>query len=57
MGLGSVLLLVILVIVSRATHHFMVKRPGKIMKCEKRNQFEARMEKVEATLKAREYLS
>ena len=56
-GLGSVLLLVILVILARATHHFVVKKPGKIVKRERRNQFEARMECVEGALKERGYLS
>ena len=57
LGLGSVLSLVILVIISRAIHHFMVKRPGKVLKCVRRNEFEARIDKLEAILKAMEYFS
>ena len=51
------MLLVILVIISRALHHFMVKRPGKVLKRARKVEFEARMDKLEEILKARRYFS
>ena len=57
LGLGSVLLLVILVIISRALHHFRVKRPGKVLKRARKIEFEARIHKLEEILKARGYFS
>ena len=57
LGLGAVLLLVILVIMARALHHMVVIRPGKAVKRAKKIDFEARMDKLEETLKARGHFS
>ena len=57
LGLGAVLLLVFFIIMARALHHMVVKRHGKVVKREKKIDFENRVEKLEEFLKARGYLS
>ena len=44
-------------IISRALYHFMVKRPEKVLKRARKIEFEARIDKLEEILKAREYFS
>ena len=56
-GLGAVLLLVVLIILARAAHHRMVKRPGKVIKRATKADFESRVVKMEEVLKAKGYLS
>ena len=55
-GLGSVLILIVLVIVARASHHMAIKRPGKIVKRAARAEFEAKFVKVEDSMRAKGYL-
>ena len=55
--LGAVLLLVILIIMARALHYMVVKRPGKVLKRAKKIEFEERMDKLEEILIARGFLS
>ena len=56
-GLGAVLLLVVLIILARAVHHMIVKRPGKVVKRATKAEFESKVEKMEEVLKAKGYLS
>ena len=55
-GLGSVLLLIILVIIARAGHHMAIKRPGKAVKRAIKAQVEARLVSLEDIMKARGFL-
>ena len=57
LGIGSALLLIILVIMGRASHHVFVKKPNRVTKREKRNQTEERITRLEGVLKERGYLS
>ena len=50
-GIGSVLLLIILVIMERVTHHVVVKNPNKVAKREKRSQIKGLIEHLEGIMK------
>ena len=50
-GIGSVLLLIVLVIMGRSSHHVFVKKPNRITNREKRNQTEERITHLERILK------
>ena len=56
-GIGSVLLVVVLVMMGRATHHIFVKKPNRILKLKKSSQTEERIKRLEDILKERGYLA
>ena len=55
-GLGCVLVLIILLMSARASHHCIVKKPSKARKREVSAQREARLIKIEGLLKAKGYM-
>ena len=55
-GLGSVLVLIVLVIIARFSHHMAIKRPGKVVKRAAKAQLEARLVSLEDIMKAKGYL-
>ena len=55
-SLGVIVLLVIIIIFARVTHHIGVKRPGKARKRVLNDYKEARLVKVENVLKAKGYM-
>ena len=55
-GIGSVLVLIILVLSARAGHHFAVKKPGKARKRIIKAQIETRLVNLEELMKARGFL-
>ena len=52
-GIGSVLLVVVLVMMGSAPHHIFVKKPNRILKRERSNQTEERIKGLEDILKER----
>ena len=56
-GIGSVLLMVVLIIIRRATHHVFVKRPNRILKHDRNSQTDERIVRLENILKERGYLA
>ena len=50
------LILIVLVILARATHHMVIKKPGKIVKRAAKAEFEARFVKMEDIMRAKGYL-
>ena len=56
-GIGSVLLVVVLVIMGRASHHIFVKKTNMIIKRERSSQTEERITLLGGLLKERGYLA
>ena len=56
-GIGSVLLVVVLVMMGRATHHIFVKKPNRILKCERSKSDGRANQALEDILKERGYLA
>ena len=53
---GSVLILVVLIIVARATHHMAIKKTSKVLKRASKAEFELRVVKMKEILKSKGYL-
>ena len=56
-GIGSVLLVVVLVIMGRASHHIFVNKPNRIIKRERSSQTEERIKSLEGILRERDNLA
>ena len=54
-GIGSVLLLIILLIMGIITHHVFVKKPNRVIKRENRSQIEGRIIGLEGIMRERGY--
>ena len=57
LSLGCIVILIILLIMARAGHHVIVKRPSKARKREMNAEKEDRLARIEALLKARGYMA
>ena len=56
-GIGSVLLMIVLIIMDRATHYVFMKRPNRILKRDRNSQRDERIVRLEIILKERGYLA